>query len=346
MAKYDEVIDKQFGIMKGSRNIVFIKVGKGEDIYGEGNKYLNACAEYQPFCGCTFVVSANQSGNDYDLKEEFEQLDQYVDDYDEIFYVGFHNGALIGAQQCWKVEKIKNAVLYSCPLMTDLKKTKDGIERFQGEYMRFVHWEHEPSFEYRGFFDQIDNTACTISLLGKEHEGYYYDESDITSELYVFIIHSMYARHRFIVNDANRKAHEAFREAEEMAALPHHHGQLLYIYGDKGSGRSHLLYSIFTENKKDFLASVDDSYEINGGNELDWFVRADLACIDNVDQMRDKKDKLQALKEIILFTGIEDGFDAEDDPIVVLTSDASPEDTFDDEELVNLIRKGTVIEIR
>lgn len=41
MKKYDIVIRKQFGIIKGERNFVFIKTGGGGNIEGFKNKYLN-----------------------------------------------------------------------------------------------------------------------------------------------------------------------------------------------------------------------------------------------------------------------------------------------------------------
>ena len=43
MKKYDIVIGKQFGIINGEKNIVFIKTGRGGTIEGFKNKYLNIC---------------------------------------------------------------------------------------------------------------------------------------------------------------------------------------------------------------------------------------------------------------------------------------------------------------
>ena len=43
LKKYDIVIGKQFGIIKGEKNIVFIKTGRGGSIEGFKNKYLNIC---------------------------------------------------------------------------------------------------------------------------------------------------------------------------------------------------------------------------------------------------------------------------------------------------------------
>ena len=46
LKKYDIVIGKQFGIIKGEKDIVFIKTGRGGTIEGFKNKYLNICDFY------------------------------------------------------------------------------------------------------------------------------------------------------------------------------------------------------------------------------------------------------------------------------------------------------------
>ena len=47
MKKYDKVIGKQFGIIKGERNFVFIKTGGGENKYGKyGERFIAVIKEY------------------------------------------------------------------------------------------------------------------------------------------------------------------------------------------------------------------------------------------------------------------------------------------------------------
>ena len=43
MKQFDKVIRKQFGIINGEKNIIFIKTGRGGTIEGFKNKYLNIC---------------------------------------------------------------------------------------------------------------------------------------------------------------------------------------------------------------------------------------------------------------------------------------------------------------
>lgn len=84
LKKYDIVIGKQFGIIKGEKNIVFIKTGRGGSIEGYENKYLDICSLLFEKYGYTFVVSANPKDSVCDLEEEIKCISKYVGDYKEI----------------------------------------------------------------------------------------------------------------------------------------------------------------------------------------------------------------------------------------------------------------------
>ena len=124
MNKYDKVIGKQFGIIQGEKYLVFIKTGRGGSIEGFENKYLSICSILFKKYGYTFVVSANPKDSVCDLEEEIKSVDKYVGDYKEIYFVGISNGASVGAAQCRKIEKIKNAVLINAPLIINFHKIK------------------------------------------------------------------------------------------------------------------------------------------------------------------------------------------------------------------------------
>ena len=168
MKQFDEVIGKQFGIFHGKDKIVFIKTGRGGSIEGYENKYLNICSMLSERYGCTFVVSANLVDSQCDLEDELRQINELVDHYDEIVFVGISNGALVGAQQCWKNDRIKNALLINGPLMINWHKTKKGAEKFSGEEMRFVYGVLDPSYGYVEILNLINNSVCTKEILKGE----------------------------------------------------------------------------------------------------------------------------------------------------------------------------------
>ncbi len=185
MKKYDKVIGKQFGIIKGKRNIVFIKTGRGGTIEGFENKYLNTCSLLFEKYGYTFVVSANPKDSVCDLEEEIKCISKYVGDYKEIFFVGISNGASIGAAQCSKIERIRNAVLINTPLMINFHKIKEGAKKFRGDSMYFLYGEEDPSFRYIEILSSIKNTACKYKII--KGEGHDFSEETLKSELICFI---------------------------------------------------------------------------------------------------------------------------------------------------------------
>ena len=185
MNKYDKVIGKQFGIIQGEKYLVFIKTGRGGSIEGFENKYLSICSFLFEKYGYTFVVSANPKDSVCDLEEEIKCIDTYIGDYKEIFFVGISNGAFIGATQCRKIERIRNAVLINAPLMINFHKIKEGAQNFRGERMYFLYGENDPSFRYIEILNSIKNTACKYKII--KGEGHDFSEETLKSELICFI---------------------------------------------------------------------------------------------------------------------------------------------------------------
>ena len=185
MKKYDKLIGKQFGIIKGEKYLVFIKTGRGGTIEGFENKYLNICSFLFEKYGYTFVVSANPKDSICDLEEEIKCISKYVGDYKEIFFVGISNGASLGAYQSSKIKSIKNALLINAPLMINFHKIKEGAKNFRGDNMYFLYGEDDPSFRYIEILKSIKNTACKYKII--KGEGHDFSEESLKSELICFI---------------------------------------------------------------------------------------------------------------------------------------------------------------
>ena len=184
LKKYDIVIGKQFGIIKGEKNIIFIKTGRGGSIEGFENKYLDICSLLFEKYGYTFVVSANPKDSVCDLDKEIKCISKYVGGYKEIYFVGISNGASIGAAQCRKIEKIKNAVLINAPLMINFHKIKEGAKKFRGNNMYFLYGEDDPSCRYIEILDSIKNTACKYKII--KGEGHDFTKESLIAELNYF----------------------------------------------------------------------------------------------------------------------------------------------------------------
>ncbi|MBS6928463.1 MAG: hypothetical protein KH152_08185 [Finegoldia magna] len=185
MNKYDKVIGKQFGIIQGEKYLVFIKTGRGGSIEGFENKYLSICSFLFEKYGYTFVVCANPKDSVCDLEEEIKCIDTYIGDYKEIVFVGISNGAFIGAAQCRKIKKIKNAVLINAPLMINFHKIKEGAQKFRGDNMYFLYGEDDPSCRYIEILNVIKNTACKYKII--KGEGHDFSKESLISELNYFL---------------------------------------------------------------------------------------------------------------------------------------------------------------
>ena len=114
-----------------------------------------------------------------------ETFYQYISEAREIFYVGISNGALAGAQQCWKSRLITKALLINGPLMINWPQTREGAEKFRGKDMHFVYGERDPSARYAGLIDLIDNSVCRYSLL--KDVGHQIDGDVLGEEIIKFI---------------------------------------------------------------------------------------------------------------------------------------------------------------
>ena len=184
MNKYDKVIGKQFGIIQGEKYLVFIKTGRGGSIEGFENKYLSICSILFEKYGYTFVVFANPKDSVCDLEEEIKCISKYVGVYKEIYFVGISNGASVGAAQCSKIERIRNAVLINAPLMINFHKIKEGAKKFRGNNMYFLYGEDDPSCRYIEILDSIKNTACKYKII--KGEGHDFSTESLISELNYF----------------------------------------------------------------------------------------------------------------------------------------------------------------
>ena len=68
--------------------------------------------------------------------------------------MGDSNGDLVGAQQCWNVDKIKNALLINGPLMINWPKTKKGAEEFR----KLLCTKNSREYKAQAFFGHNPNS--------------------------------------------------------------------------------------------------------------------------------------------------------------------------------------------
>lgn len=169
---YEKTINDRFGIMFGNDVLVFIKTGRGGSIYGKDDKYLNLSSKIRDKYGYTVVVSSNPPEENANIETEFKEVADNIDYPDEIIFIGISNGALVGAQQCWKDERVRKMLLINGPLMINWPRTKKGLNLFSGDKAELIYGSLDSSFQYIECLDLIDNKRVSYKILKEVDHGF------------------------------------------------------------------------------------------------------------------------------------------------------------------------------
>lgn len=166
---FDKEIGEKFGIINGDSKLIFIKTGRGGSIYGYNNKYLKLSKHIRDCLGYSVVISANPENSECELHGELQEIKDYVPSYDEIFYIGISNGAIVGAQQGYIIEDVKKMLLVNGPLIINPHKTIMGLEKFCGNTC-LVYGDNDPSYPYLEILQlqKLPNVEVKV-VVGADH---------------------------------------------------------------------------------------------------------------------------------------------------------------------------------
>lgn len=177
-SKFEDIAIIDYGIVEGNNIIVFIKAGQNGSLYGYQNKYIKMAKRLNDKYGCSVICSSNPFDGNNPLDNAMEVIEDYAkkfDDY-EIYYLGYSNGALIGAWFGIKYPKIKRMALVNGPLMYNLHKTKEGALSFKGESINFIYGEHDQSTPYIELLKSIENDKIKVFI--EEEQDHHFSKSE------------------------------------------------------------------------------------------------------------------------------------------------------------------------
>lgn len=166
----DEIID--YGIVEGNNIIVFIKAGQDGSLYGYQNKYIKMARRLNKKYGCSVICSSNPFDGNNPLDNAMEIIEDYAKIFDnyKIYYLGYSNGALIGAWFGVKYPKIKRMALVNGPLMYNFHKTKEGALSFNGDMISFIYGEYDQSIGYIDLLKNMENDKIKVYVeKGQDH---------------------------------------------------------------------------------------------------------------------------------------------------------------------------------
>ena len=140
--------------------------------------------------GCSVICSSNPFDGKNPLDNAMEIIEKYAKKFREydIYYLGFSNGALIGAWFGNQYSKIKRMALVNGPLMYNYHKTKQGATGFKGDKMTFIYGSKDQSFFYTELLNNIINKKVKLEIIDGEDHHISKNEEDFYSipEKYLF----------------------------------------------------------------------------------------------------------------------------------------------------------------
>ena len=204
MSKEELVFDKEihskfmnniiidYGIINGNNTIVFIKAGQNGSLYGYNNKYIKMAKRLNNKYNCTVICSSNPFDGHNPLDNAMTIIEDYASIFKEykIYYLGFSNGALIGAWYGYKYPKIKRMALVNGPLMFNYHKTKEGSLSFKGESLNFIYGEYDQSIDYLDILKAIQTNKIKVYVEDKQdhHFSKSEEEFQLLPDKYLFNI--------------------------------------------------------------------------------------------------------------------------------------------------------------
>ena len=177
-SKFEDIAIIDYGIVEGNNIIVFIKAGQNGSPYGYQNKYIKMAKRLNQKYGCSVICSSNPFDGNNPLDNAMVIIEDYAKRFDDykIYYLGYSNGALIGAWFGVKYPKIKRMALVNGPLMYNLYKTKEGALSFKGESINFIYGEYDQSIGYVELLKSIENDKIKVFI--EEGQDHHFSKSE------------------------------------------------------------------------------------------------------------------------------------------------------------------------
>lgn len=186
----EDITTIEYGIIEGNNTIVFIKSGQNGSIYGYNNKYIKMAKRLNKKYKCTVICSSNPFDGNNPLDNAFTVIEKYTSKFEDykVYYLGFSNGALIGAYFGINYPKIKRMLLVNMPLIYDINLIKNNLNNFNNEKVTIVYGSLDYSINLLENIKNIKSNRLDIKVILNEDHCFSKDEEDFYSlpEKYLF----------------------------------------------------------------------------------------------------------------------------------------------------------------
>ena len=186
----EDITTIEYGIIEGNNTIVFIKSGQNGSIYGYNNKYIKMAKRLNKKYKCTVICSSNPFDGNNPLDNAFTVIEKYKSKFEDykVYYLGFSNGALIGAYFGINYPKIKRMLLVNMPLIYNINLIKNNLNNFNNEKVTIVYGSLDYSINLLENIKDIKSNRLDIKVILNEDHYFSKDEEDFYSlpEKYLF----------------------------------------------------------------------------------------------------------------------------------------------------------------
>ena len=160
---YNQHLDNQIAIIKGSTTMLFIKGGSGSTYYGYNNKYLDIARTINEKYGLTVAVSSNKLFSVIDLKAEFQSVFTAMNTHYQVLFAGVSSGAVVAIEQSPDIYDLQKLLLINPPFTISLPKVKKSLEAKKDATFNFVFGSNDPTYRFLPLLDNVKSQS-TINL--------------------------------------------------------------------------------------------------------------------------------------------------------------------------------------
>ena len=175
--RFSSEIVTDYGVIDGDSTILLIKAENGGSHRGYEDKYLRLADRINSKHGATVLCASNPQSGDKTLDGAMRIVRKYAVGRGfkkiQVYYMGFSDGALIGARCGADYHEIRRMALVNGPLMFNWHKTKAGILRFSGESATFIYGSLDPSYRYTKLIRTLGKENPRIHLEITEGQDHY-----------------------------------------------------------------------------------------------------------------------------------------------------------------------------
>ena len=163
----------EYGGVRGSSTIVFIKTGLGTAEICPDSKYWVMARRLHERDGCSVIVATNPHDGRRHAEYDRAILERYTAEQGigepELFFFGNSNGCLKGLEMTAGGVVFQKMVLVNMPLMINFHRTKGYISRIPQTSILAVYGERDPSVSYVPFLDGKFENVTVMRVPGADH---------------------------------------------------------------------------------------------------------------------------------------------------------------------------------